>query len=151
VRVVGAVLGGAGAGSNQNHPIGAVRCKMGWRTGVTCGQISASAAAVVLAGWTYLDLVQFTTEDYMVLSYGGDSGGPVTTNTDTSWNATSGTYDISAAGVLVGGEVRKNPDNTQRPCIVPQDAPCPVYYMAIDRINDYEGVRLYINGGFANP
>jgi hypothetical protein len=105
---------------------------------------------VAEGGWTYLDLVKFESSDYMVLSYHGDSGGPVTT--EPYWNSTVGYYDANAAGVFVGGSYRGNgPSYEDRPCIVPDDGSCPAYYMAIDRIDDFESVRILTPSGPVTP
>lgn len=111
LRVVGLASGGSVGGSNPAHPIGAWRCKSGWRTGTTCGQITASSVAVSMeisegVYQTYYGVVEFTTPDYMVSSYHGDSGGPVFT--PPVWNGSVGYMDVSGAGVLVGGETRPN-------------------------------------------
>lgn len=132
--------------------IGSVRCKFGFYTGATCGQITSTAAAVVASGYTYLDLVRFDSTDYMVLSYHGDSGGAVMT--EPFWNASAGYFDATAAGVLVVGSTRPNgpsPSYPDRPCIMPDDQPCPAYYMAIDRINDFEGVVVTTTTGTVSP
>jgi hypothetical protein len=93
-------------------------------------------------------VVEFTTPDYMVSSYGGDSGGPVFT--PPVWNASVGRSDISGAGLLVGGETKPN-YNRSRPCITGQDGACPSYYMPIDRINDKIGVVVVTASGTASP
>jgi hypothetical protein len=155
LRVIGLATGGSVGGSNPAHPISAFRCKSGWRTGTTCGQVTASSVAVSMklsdgVYRTYYGVVEFTTPDYMVSSYGGDSGGPVFT--PPVWNGSVGYMDISGAGVLIGGEDRPN-YNTSRPCITGQDGACPSYYMPIDRINDKIGVSVLTAtaGGSTSP
>ncbi|HEX6662014.1 MAG TPA: hypothetical protein VF067_09125 [Sphingomicrobium sp.] len=153
LRVTDVVHQGSAGPYNPTHPVGDVRCKMGFKTGITCGQITSSQTAVVVGtgtgSHTYLDLVKFDTPDYMVLALGGDSGGPVTTNY--SWNATSGTFDVFAAGVMVAVDMEPNGTLPNRPCINPDDAPCDGYYMAIDRINDFQGVAVITSSGDRGP
>ena len=149
IRVVGVVKGGSAGGLNPTHPTGAERCKNGFRTGVTCGTISTSSAAFSVqveegVYRTYYGVVEVTTQDYMVIAYGGDSGGPVFTFP--AWNASTATFDASAAGVTVAGN-----DRYRRPCITNQDSGCHLIYMPIDRINDHGPYNVVTTAGVIAP
>lgn len=154
LNVIGLQTGGSAGGNNPAHPIGAFRCKSGFRTGTTCGQITASSVTVSMrlsSGTlkTYYGVVEFTTPDYMVSSYGGDSGGAIFTAL--AYNASIDRYEVKAAGTLIGGETRSVPNGATRPCISPDDGSCPTYYMPIDRINDKIGVAVMTTAGNLSP
>lgn len=152
-RVIG-VVGGVAGTSNTNHPQGAVRCKGGFTTGITCGQISLSQAAATMfnpdgSARTFYGYVKVEGTDYMVLSYGGDSGGPVMTNP--VWNGTAGYYEARAAGIVEVGSTRDRGDGYDRPCITPGDGSCPMYYMPIDRVNDHLPYLILTTSGGVSP
>ena len=142
IRIVDAVRGGAANALNPTHPVGAMRCKYGARSGVSCGTIAASSAAFSLKTQdgttsTFYGIVEVTPTEYMVATLGGDSGGPIFTVP--AYNSTTGWYEISAAGTMIGGTVKS--DGTlsgERPCIIGYDAGCDFLYMPIDRINDHD-------------
>lgn len=136
LRVVGAIKAASSGGTNPYHPIGAIRCKHGFRTGVSCGPITTSSGSfTVKDGTRHYGIVEVEPTDYMVAAFEGDSGGPVFT--DPYWDG-SGYYAINAAGTVIGGKVEN--DGTQlgtRPCVIGRDANCNLLYMPIDRINDH--------------
>lgn len=117
--------------------------------GVTCGTISTSSAAFSVqveegVYRTYYGVVEVTTQDYMVIAHGGDSGGPVFTYP--TWNTSMQTFDASAAGVTVAGN-----DRYRRPCITNQDSGCNLIYMPIDRINDHGPYNVVPTAGVIAP
>jgi len=149
IRVVGVIKGGSAGGLNPTHPVGAERCKNGFRTGVTCGTISTSSAAFsiqVAEGVyrTFYGVVEVTTQDYMAIGYGGDSGGPVFTYP--TWNASAQSFDASAAGVTVAAS-----NQYRRPCITNYDSGCHIIYMPIDRINDHGPYNIVTTAGVVAP
>lgn len=151
-RLIG-VVGGSSGTANTNHPVGATRCKGGFITGITCGQVTLSDAAAVItadgATQTFYGYVKMEGTDYMVLSYGGDSGAPVTTTP--VWNSSVGYYEVRAAGILAIGSIRDRGDGHPRPCITPDDGACPAYYMPIDRINDVYPIQVLTVYGGVSP
>lgn len=153
-RVTGAVVGTSGT-SNTNHPQGATRCKGGITTGITCAPIALSESAATQffddgSSQTFYGFVKIDGgSNYQVLSYGGDSGAPVTTAP--VWNINAQYYDVNAAGLFVMGSVRDRGDTYDRPCITPSDGACPAYYMPIDRVNDYNAVKIWTVTGGADP
>jgi hypothetical protein len=152
-RVTGVIAGVSGT-SNTNHPQGATRCKGGFTTGITCGQISLSQAAATMympdgSVRTFYGYVKVEGTDYMVFSYGGDSGGPVMTTP--VWNGTAGYYDAKAAGIVEMGSIRDRGDGYDRPCITPDDGSCPMYYMPIDRVNDHLPYLIQTTSGGVSP
>jgi hypothetical protein len=152
-QVIG-VVGGVAGTSNTNHPVGAVRCKGGFTTGITCGQVSLSEAAATTinpdgSSRTFYGYVKVEGTDYMVFAYGGDSGGPVMTNP--IWNGTSGYYEARAAGIVEMGSTRDRGDGYDRPCITPDDGSCPMFYMPIDRVNDHLPYLIQTTSGGVSP
>lgn len=153
-RVTDAVAGTSGT-SNTNHPQGATRCKGGITTGITCAPITLSESAATQflddgSSQTFYGFVKIEGgSNYQVLSYEGDSGAPVTTAP--VWNINAQYYDVNAAGLFVLGSVRNRGDDLDRPCVTPSDGACPAYYMPIDRVNDYNAVRIWTVTGGADP
>jgi hypothetical protein len=153
-RITGVIPGTAGS-SNTTHPQGATRCKGGFTTGITCGQITLSEAGAVNylddgSVQTFYGYVKLEGTDYMVLSWGGDSGGPVTTTP--VWNSATQYYEAKAAGIMQIGSRRDRGDNKYyRPCITPDDGSCPLFYMPIDRINDHLPFLILTSTGAVNP
>lgn len=152
-RITG-VIPGTPATGNTNHPQGITRCKGGFVTGITCGQVTLSQAAAVVflpdgSARTFYGYVKLEGTDYMVFSYEGDSGGPVTTTP--VWNSTAQSYDAKAAGIIEIGSTRNRGDGYDRPCITPQDGSCPVYFMPIDRVNDHLPFLILTTTGAVSP
>lgn len=154
-RVIGVIAGTSGT-ANANHPQGAVRCKGGITTGITCGQITLSEAGAVNqlpdgSYQTFYGYVKIETNDpeVQVLAYEGDSGAPVTT--EPLWNINAQYYDVRAAGIMAIGSTRNRGDGYPRPCISPTDGACPAYYMPIDRINDHVSIRVLTTVGAVDP
>jgi hypothetical protein len=152
-RVTGVIAGTSGT-SNANHPQGATRCKGGFVTGITCGQVTLSEAAAVNIGpdgsaESFYGYVKLEGTDYMVFSFGGDSGGPVMTLP--VWNSAAQYYDAAAAGIIEVGSTKDRGDKYRRPCITPDDGSCPMYYMPIDRVNDHLPFLILTTSGAVSP
>ena len=157
--ITGAITGLGSGGSNPGHPVGSVRCKSGKKTGITCGLITTSSVVISSAREdgvtkTSYGYVEYGNSDQMVVGYFGDSGGPVFTQP--VYSASSGQYEIKAAGITTSVEARyANPyslsDTTRRPCISGQDGVCPAYYMPIDRINDKQPMTIITANGLVSP
>lgn len=133
-------------GWNFSHPVGAVRCKYGMMTGVTCGVVEDSEFDSSFddndTGLTYaLDSIVRVriNSTWSAAVAKGDSGGPVF-----SLTSTSGTFPTAtAAGLVSTGSVKR--DGTLRgfrPCVSSRDGACYMDYMPIDRINDNSPVTL---------
>lgn len=140
--IVGVIAGGSAGSANPTHPVNEVRCKYGNRTGVTCGRISASSAAMSIkldSGQriSYYGFVEVMSQDYMVLSYGGDSGGAVFTMPR---YGSSGYYETNAAGINIGSA--KAPGDDRSACFTSYNSGCNFIYMPIDRINDHQGIAV---------
>lgn len=158
-RVIGVIPGTSGS-SNVNHPQGASRCKGGFVTGITCGQITLSEAGATNiaadgSAQAFYGYVKLEGSDYMVFSWGGDSGGPVMTTP--VWNSTAQYYEAKAAGIVEIGSTRdrgdtgSNGEKIKRPCITPTDGSCPLFYMPIDRINDHLPFSILTASGAVSP
>ncbi len=152
-QVTGVILGASSNLTNPNHVVGSVRCLGGMTTGITCGQITSSSADAVVTRdgvtKTYRGYVRVSSSDYMVLAFGGDSGGPVMT--EPTYNSTAGYYQARAAGIITIGSQRDRGDGYNRPCVSPGDGECPAYYMPIDRINDHVGATIVTTSGNVSP
>lgn len=137
-------------GWNFSHPEGAVRCKYGMMTGVTCGTIEDSEFDSVYTSDEGLDYALDSIVRVKINSTWpaavakGDSGGPVF-----SLTGSSGTFPTAiAAGLSSTGSVRR--DGTLRgwrPCIPSRDGACYLDYMPIHRINDNSPVTLAGSNG----
>lgn len=153
-QLVGVISGSGTSTSNYYYRAGDVRCLGGMTTGITCGQITVSSATAVQempdkSLRRFPGYVQVESQDYMVLAYGGDSGGPAVT--EPIWNSSTGYYQVYAAGVITMGSYRDRGDGYQRPCVMPSDGSCPAYYMAIDRINDFRPASIITTNGTITP
>lgn len=122
--VTGVITGSSNA--NYGHPLGAVRCKNGMTTGITCGEVTSSStdtSTVDQNGNTvyYYSHVEVAYADQMVIAYGGDSGGPVFT--EPIWDTALQQYTMRSSGSLVGGNTRPS-GIYRRPCVIPDDGYC---------------------------
>lgn len=151
LQVSGVIYGNS---SNAGHPVGNVMCKQGRVTGITCGTISASWSDIYALGPSgtqeeYIGYVEVSDSQEMVISYGGDSGGPVFS--DPIYDSAVGQYVIRAGGLLTIGPTRDGYGGQTRPCITPDDGFCAFHYMPIDLINDKQPMTIVTSAGAVSP
>jgi hypothetical protein len=156
MRVTSAIRGGASNALNPTHPLDAIRCKHGKTSGVSCGRIQTSSGSFIVTDSdgtqrTFYGLVEVVPEDYMVIAFRGDSGGPVFT--EPVYSSASGYHEISAAGLVMSSAVKSDGTVTgKRPCITNSDTGCNMLYMPIDRINDHNlSLAVKTSTGYVFP
>lgn len=130
--------------SNAGHPVGQARCKSGFRTGTTCGFITAQSINGDTDKGPYYAYVRVSDSSEMVIAYGGDSGGPVYTYPSYS------TFSVKAAGLLTNGNTGGYNGSYDVPCITYEQS-CHFNYMPIDRINDRVPMSLITTAGNVTP
>lgn len=122
------------------HSPGLTRCKMGQRTGLSCGEIVNGYTSYTTAGGvTRTGMVAVGKSTQRVIAYEGDSGGPVFTKP-----ASDGT--IIPAGLVSGANAASS-----GPCDTNVYTTCTMYYMPIDRINDQQPMQIKTMTGSYSP
>lgn len=150
LRVIGSLSSGTTTEVyNPGHPNGAVRCKSGRTTGITCGIIVNSSYYggynddnILVDG-----MVQVGGSDQRVISDGGDSGGAVFDAP--RYDSASGYHQVQAAGILHGSNKKAvNPVFSERgecPCDnQTSDTDCWFVYMPLDRVNDFAPMTINV-------
>jgi hypothetical protein len=123
---------------NSNHYIGMPVCKSGMTTGFTCGTVqSSSVSGTDDRGVSYSSFVKVSGSSQQVIAFGGDSGAPV-------FSYPNGSYEIVAYGILKGGST----DAYGRPCT---GSACSFSYMPIDRVNDRVPFLIHTTQGLLVP
>ena len=125
---------------NVAHSVGLVRCKNGYRSGLSCGQITNSYTSYTSStGAVRTGLVEVGQSSQRVIAFAGDSGGPVFTPPNASGY-------IRPAGSISGGTTTGT-----APCDTSARSDCVMYYMPIDRINDQYPMQIRTMTGTLNP
>lgn len=120
---------------------GDVRCKQGQRTGLSCGEVVDTYATYTTEdGVTRTGMVALGYSDQRVIGFSGDSGGPVFTPPASDGTVMPAGLVSSVNGPTSGG-----------PCDNNVYSGCLLYYMPIDRINDYQPMQIKTMTGTLNP
>lgn len=129
--------------SNYGYFVGMPICKMGSRTGLTCGEVTSTSYSGTTTGnsgtTSYSGLVRVGRYNQSVNAFSGDSGGAV-------FSAPDANSRIHAAGIMKAAELLNG-----GPCYRGSGYDCGYVFMPIDRVNDVYPMQLKIEGGTINP